>query len=852
MADRLARHDVIVRDAVARHAGHVFATGGDGFAIAFHRAGDALDAAVEVQRALHDAGLASVRMGANTGEAVERDGDYFGPAVIRAARLMAIAHGGQIVLSSAASRLVSGVELVDLGEHHLPNLSEPERVFQLVAPGIRREFPPLRSVSSDVRAIPMPLSSFVGRATEVEELGRRVRPGVMLTITGAGGCGKTRLAVEVARRRAGQFAQGAVLVDLAPLSDPTAVGHAVSSALGIVARDGAEVSDVVAWLAPRSLVLVLDTCEHLLDACAAICERVMTRCSSVAVIATSREPLHVHGELIWRVPSLAISESFELFRQRASAVQHDFALSPADRSSVDEICTRLDGIPLAIELAAALVDHLSPAEIAARLDDRFRLLRGSRRGIARQQTLGAALQWSYDLLDEPSRLLLRRLSVFPGNFSVEGVEAVCADEALSADVVLELVGSLVGRSLVSATPDDGATKYRLLETIRLFARERLLESGEAPAVSNRHADRCIDVLARTGRCAAEAWSRVTYTRVDVSLDDLRSALDWLAGSKDQRAGTLVPLAVRVFNDHARHDEALEWLDAMLQLPDLARTTQVDLLAARSSALMNATRYEEAATDAARAIQIAAPTPELVTAYYNQALVLFGRDPSRSDTISALQRAIDELEPMFSTPELSRLRPLGEMLYGEAALLRGDVTDARRILEGHLDHLDRPSLLALAVAYVVTGDPAHAVELLGNGRTVPGPHLFFHLFSAHEVPAYAALGDRDAAAASARRCLAELADFTAFNGQPDLLTALAGSAYWLDQLPQASTLLEVARRAGGLHGHGTIGLWRWLARQLVERLPSPEREAARTTGAVLDPTEAIARGIQVIDGSVTPT
>lgn len=254
MADLLARHDAIVRDAVARHDGHVFATGGDGFAIAFHRAGDALDAAVEAQAALQETDLALVRMGAHTGEAVERDGDYFGPAVIRAARLMAIAHGGQVVLSSATSRLTSGVELVDLGEHHLRDLSEPERVFQLVAPGMRREFPPLLSVASDVRAIPSPLSSFVGRATEVEELGRRVRPGVMLTITGAGGCGKTRLAVEVARRRAAQFTQGAVFVDLAPLSDPTAVGHAVSSALGIVARDGAEVSDVVSWRENAAIV----------------------------------------------------------------------------------------------------------------------------------------------------------------------------------------------------------------------------------------------------------------------------------------------------------------------------------------------------------------------------------------------------------------------------------------------------------------------------------------------------------------------------------------------------------------------------------------------------------------------
>lgn len=848
MADRLARHDVIVRDAVARHDGHVFATGGDGFAIAFHRAGDALDLAVEVQHAIQRADLASVRMGANTGEAIEREGDYFGPAVIRAARLMAIAHGGQVVLSLATARLVSGVELVDLGEHHLRDLSEPERVFQLVVPRLRREFPPLRSVSSDVRAIPMPLSSLVGRSEELEELSNRVQPGVMLTITGAGGCGKTRLAIEVARRRAGAFAQGAVLVDLAPLSDPAAVGHAVSSALGIVARDGAEVSDVVSWLAPRSLVVVLDTCEHLLDVCADICERVTTKCSSVAVIATSREPLHVDGELVWRVPSLAPHESAELFRQRASAVQHDFVLSAANVSAVDEICTRLDGIPLAIELAAALVGHLSPAEIAARLDDRFRLLRGSRRGIARQQTLGAALQWSYDLLDEPSRLLLRRLSVFAGAFSVEGVEAVCVDEALSADVVLELVGSLVARSLVSAMPVEGATRYRLLETIRLFGRERLVESGEAPAVSNSHADRCIEVLAGTGRCAAEAWSRVAYARVDVTLDDLRSALDWLSGTNDQRVGTLIALAVRVFNDHARHDEALEWLDALLERSDLPPATQVDLLAARSSALMSATRYEEAAADAARAIAIAAPTPELITAYYTRAVVLIGRDPGRSDMIAALLHALDEFGPMLSTLEVSRLRPLAEMLYGEAALLRGDVTETRRILEGHVAHLDRPSLLVLAVAYVITCAPALAVELLGNGRTVPGPHLFFHLFSAHEVPAYAALGDRHSAAVSARSCLAELADFPAFDGQPDLLTALAGAAYWLDELPQASTLLEVARRTGGLHGHATIGLWRWLARQLVDRLSLPDRDAARSTGAVLDPAEAIASGIQILDRS----
>ncbi|MGH8187943.1 MAG: hypothetical protein ACREUC_15395, partial [Steroidobacteraceae bacterium] len=345
---------------------------------------------------------------------------------------------------------------------------------------------------------------------------------------------------------------------------------------------------------------------------------------------------------------------------------------------------------------------------------------------------------------------------------------------------------------------------------------------------------------------AETWSRVRYTDLDVTLDDLRAALDWLSGNNDSRVSRLAALAVRVFNDNARHDEALEWIDSALRLPDIDPDIQVGLHAARASALMSATRYEEAAAAATSAIQIAAPTPELVTAYYCHALVVFGRDPSRSETISSFQRTIDELASMFSESESARLRSLGQTLCGEIALVRGDAAEARRLLEAQSDHLDRPSALALAVAYVITGNPTLALHLLSEGRKMPGPHLFSHLFSAHEVHAYAALGDYQSAIASAERCERELADFSAFNGEPDLLTTLGAAAYCCDDLIAASTLLEAALRAGGLHAHGTFGLWRWLARSLEDRLELTEREAARTAGAEIAPARAIAHGIKVLE------
>jgi predicted ATPase len=438
-------------------------------------------------------------MGLHTGEAEGRDGDFFGTVVNRTARLMAIGHGGQVLCSSATAEVLGeAVVLADLGEHRLRDLDRPMHVFQIGVGG----FPPLRSLESFLGNLPEQVSSFVGRERDLARGVEALGTSRVVTLTGMGGVGKTRLALQLAADVLPRFRDGAWLVELAAVRDPGRVADAVAAVFGLSARGDDNVGDaLIEFLGAKQMLLVFDNCEHLLDPVAALVDRVERSCPRIVVLVTSREGLAVDGEQILAVPSLAVPErdtdvelvarcdAVVLFVERARRVDADFALSADNSTAVGQVCRRLDGVPLAIELAAARVNAMTPSELARGLDHRFETLAGSRRGaVQRHQTLRAAIDWSYDLLSEAERRLLARLSVFSGGCTRGSAEEVCGVDSLDASRVFGLLTGLVARSLLVADRQGPDTRYRLLETIREYGQERLAQHGESNAVRRRHAE----------------------------------------------------------------------------------------------------------------------------------------------------------------------------------------------------------------------------------------------------------------------------------------------------------------------------------------------------------------------------
>jgi predicted ATPase/class 3 adenylate cyclase len=503
MRAAMARHDEVLHAAVADHGGDVFSTMGDGLAAAFGSPSAAVAAAVMAQRELAleqwpTALPIRVRMGLHTGEAEERGGDYFGTAVNRAARLMAVGNGGQVLCSGATAGLVDAeVRLVDLGEHRLRDLDRAVHVFQV---GEER-FAPLRSLDAFPGNLPLQLSSFVGRAREVGQIAGALSECRVVTLTGVGGVGKTRLALQVAAEVLPRFREGAWLVELATVRDADGVGDAVAGAFGLAARAGTPIEEsLVDFLRTKQLLLVLDNCEHLLDGVAHIVDTLGGTCPHVVVLATSREGLAIDGERILAVPSfgapphgadlasVAGNDAVRLFLARARQADATFDLTGSNASAVAEVCRRLDGVPLAIELAAARVTSMTPAELAAGLDRRFDMFEGGRRrAVQRHQTLRATVDWSYELCNEVEQRLLARLAVFAGGCTRDAVEAVCGTPPVEARHVVAALTGLVSKSLVVADRGDARTRYRLLETIREYGEERLDGHGETLELRRRHA-----------------------------------------------------------------------------------------------------------------------------------------------------------------------------------------------------------------------------------------------------------------------------------------------------------------------------------------------------------------------------
>ena len=507
----------------------------------------------------------------NSGQ--ERDSDYFGPTVNRTARLMGLAHGGQTVVSLAVEELVrdslpDGARLVSLGEHQLRGLSRAETVFQITIDGLDATFPVLRSSAEAHGNLPVPPTSFVGRADELERLTATLTdPGTRLvTLTGVGGVGKTRLAIEAAWAITDEHPDGSWLIELAPVTEPDSVTAAVADALDVRPQQNMTMTDaIVDRLGTDRALVVIDNCEHVLPPVSELIDRMVRNCPEVVVVATSREPVGVDGERVWPVRSLdAVLEGVDLFCDRALAADPDFTLGDT-RHVVEALCERLDGIPLAIELAAARVRALTPAALAERLDERFRLLRAGRRGggLERHRTLRATVDWSYQLLDDDERLLFDRLCVFAGSFDLPAVEAVCADGEVIDDVdVLDLLASLVDKSLVTPAHSGANNRYRLLETLRQYGEEQLDTRGELADLRDRHLAYYVE-LAETAQQQFEGTEnqrgRLTF---DTEWSNLRTAFDWALATNDIAAADGLLAASRNYADTALRRELGDWADRL--------------------------------------------------------------------------------------------------------------------------------------------------------------------------------------------------------------------------------------------------------------------------------------------------
>ncbi len=699
----IERHDSLIATAVGDSGGMLIKSKGEGdstFSV-FEDACDAVIAAAELQRTLRReswprGGDIRVRAALYTGDAELRDYDYHGIAPNRGGRLRATAHGGQIICCHATERLVAGrgpagVSLRDLGLHRLRDLARAERVFQIDHPELPHEFPPLRSLG--VRHnLPSQRTSFVGRDADLAAVQKHLQGGRLVTLTGVGGCGKTRLAVEVASDHLEGFPDGVFFVDLAPVSDGAVVPGTVAAVVGFTrlalgTGSGLAASELIDFLSMREVLLVIDNCEHLIDACASLVDEILERCPLVSVLATSREALDLQGEQTYPVAPLnvadddqsEVSTSMRLFCDRASLARPDFAMSSVDASDVADICRRLDGIPLALELAAAQVPHLSPRQIVDRLGDRFRLLAGGRRRARRQQTMHATLDWSHDLLAQDERVVLRRLAAFPGSFSHRAADEVCDEPA-----AYELLRSLVRKSLVVMEDDGAERRFRLLETVRVYAEKRLVEAGEDSFIRDRHRDHFL------------AWvesirPEMTYLDPDGSIrrerHNLRTALSWSeAQGRRDLVGRLASTMNRIWIADIR--EGRRWLSVGMEgLDDLDPEHRVRVLAIAAHVAVLAIQASDGDL-ARRAVEASEQRPGVWSSLAHSLLCLNAgirgfstKDPDLAKEVEQLGLRAVELasEPLS--------RELAWFWLGQARVLVDD-------FEGAIDALEKGSVEAL--------------------------------------------------------------------------------------------------------------------------------------------------------------
>ncbi len=633
----LADHHRLVRDAFTRHGAVERGNAGDGLYFVFDSAREAVQAAVDAQLAIAghawpDGAVVKDRMGLHTGEPVSATEGYVGIDVHRAARICAAGHGGQILVSQTTRDLVGGelrasFGFMDLGSHRLRSLDTPQRLSQVIGPGLEESFPPLRTTDTPRNNLQLEVTSFIGRERELEQAISILDDTGLLTLTGPGGVGKTRVGLRLARSLLERFDDGAWVVECGALTDRDFVLPTIASTLGMTEPAGRSLlAAIVDYVRGKRILLVLDDCDPVLAECAELSEAVLRACSTVRIIVTSREALGVGGEAILPITSLATPETgprvrprdlaevdaVRLFVERARAVQPAFELTDQNARAVAQLCRRLDGIPLAIELAAARVRALPVEQIAARLDDRFRLLTGgSRAAVARHQTLQATIDWSYELLTEAERAVLRRLSVFAGGATLEAAEAVCVGGSVDTLDVLDCLGRLVEKSLVLSDPQASEARFRLLETVREYARARLVEAGEAEATLRRHRDWYVALVDETSAAFFHGPEPVDrLRRLDREHDDIRAVLEWCLDQPGE-SGTGLGLSAglwRYWEIRGHLTEGRGWLERTLDAAgeDVSPTRANALTGAGNLALMQgdyraAAGYHEACLSLNRAV-----------------------------------------------------------------------------------------------------------------------------------------------------------------------------------------------------------------------------------------------------------
>jgi predicted ATPase/class 3 adenylate cyclase/DNA-binding NarL/FixJ family response regulator len=732
MTAAVARLNQTVNEIIAPHDGvrPVEQGEGDSFVAAFARASDTVACALELQRAP----LAPIRLriGVHTGQVQLRDeGNYAGPTINRTARLRDLAHGGQTVLSGATEPLVidwlpADVWLSDLGTHPLRDLPRPERVVQLCHPDLLNEFPPLRaSKAVAATSLPTQLTSFVGREAQIKDVRQILVDNRLVTLTGAGGVGKTRLAVHVAAQMAGEFGDGVSYVDLAPLTDPELVAVTVARSLGLPDQPGRSTIDsLLRFVRDRQLLMALDNCEHLLDACAELVVALLGGATGLTLLATSREAIGVAGEVSWRVPSLSLAdEAIELFTDRARHARPDFTLTDDNAATVGEICKRLDGVPLAIELAAARVRALSLAEILDSLHDRFRLLTGgARTAVRRQQTLRASVDWSHALLTEPERVLFRRLAVFLGGFDLGAARVVAGGGDVERYQVLDQLTLLVDKSLVVADNSGGTTRYRLLETVRQYALEKLGESGEADAVRTRHRDHYTSMAALLDAPAGSEYEQ-RLEQAEIEIDNLRAAFAWSRENSDVElalalASSLQPLWLA----RGRVREGRTWFDTVLTTDDprhLAVATAVRARAFADKAVLDAFGGIDSLQQAQEALAMAREADD--RALLARALSACGFCAGQSFNAEAARACFAEAIGLArSLDDRWRLcQILGWQAYGttitDGPIAAGAAAEEGRDLADAIGDgwTSRQCRHVLGVAQLYHGDPAGAAVQLGQ-------------------------------------------------------------------------------------------------------------------------------------------
>lgn len=827
MGAAVARLDKAVSGVIAAHDGvrPVEQGEGDSFVLAFACASDAVAAALDLQRAR----LAPIRLriGVHTGEVALRDeGNYAGPTINRTARLRDLAHGGQTVLSGVTESLVidrlpDKAWLVDLGTHALRDLSRPERVMQLCHPELRIDFPPLRVANDDVaHGLPVHLTRFVGRGAQITEVHRLVTDNRLVTLTGAGGVGKTRLAAQLAAQIAGEFGR-AWFVDLAPITDPDLVPVTVAGALGLHDQPGRSTTDtVLRFLGGRPALVVLDNCEHLLDATAALVLALVKACRGVRLLATCREPLRVEGEVSYRVPSLSLSdEAVEMFCYRAQRVRPDFRLTDDNSAAVTEICKRLDGLPLAIELAAARLRSMTLDEIIDGLRDRFALLTGGARTAAhRQQTLWASVDWSYTLLTEPERTLFRRLAVFVGCFFVDDAQAVACSGDVQRYQVLDEITLLVDKSLVMADDNSGRTCYRLCETMRHYALEKLSEAGEVDAVFARHRDYYTALAARVDNPGPSDYSHC-LDQAETEIDNLRAAFVWNRENSDtEGALALASSLLRVWMTRGRIQEGRAWFDSIL-------------------ADENARHLEVAAAVRARALADKA----LLDIFVDAAA---GMEQAQQALVIA--REVDE--PALLSRALTACGLIA-VAVARADAAAGDVQTAQHASEAAWRNLSLALPLSAAVQRAFNAQAALAGGDLSAARrwcddavqSMTGHHLAMALATRARIAV--AEGKREEAERDAHKALACAAESGAHLDLPDVLECLAGLASDAGTHHAAARLFGAAEAIRQQIGSVRFAIYRSDYVQSVtalrDAMGEKDFDAAWAEGAALSIKETIA-------------